>query len=451
MRKKHVDELAKNITFLEDVAKIKLETGMVEKNVVQYMYWNYDRPKVLKVLEFLQPDMLVDEYSKDVLKAMKDALLSGGTIDDVIVNLIRGGKNYHTDLAQSLDQSVIVNVEAQINYLLDTQAKLHAIYETQRVILGEKNLNDMIMSLIERSQQLSQKFHDNEHLANTFFDENESLSTGLQNLDDITGGIGMGHLWLVSGYTSVGKTMFLVTLLHNIISQGKFGLFFSLEMTDRDIFGRLVAKDSGVNIRKARQDMKSPDAKKVRESIARVKDMPFKIYQDKRGLDDILLAIQKESQTQKIDCIFLDYAQLISTHLTKEYENMTRVAQRLQDFCKTMNIPIVLLSQISNENARTPDDKMIGAKGGGSLPASADVAIEIYSEMTADDIASRNIAGDPYQVTCRIKKNRHGRTGKVTMDAYAWKSCFVENSQAGLENLSPIPVRPALKFYENLT
>jgi replicative DNA helicase len=424
MRKEHIKILSEGLAFADTIGKIKTKIQPIEDTLIAYMFWNLTKKKVTDVVQFLPVSALTSEFAVSVFTAMYKALSEN---TDPSVYLVKKDVQALSKLQNIHYNRNFINIDDQINHILETKKVIDATYLMQRVIQNEIPLSEMTNTVMGWKSSSVEKT--NEELASEFFNKVESISTGYPSLDEITGGIGRGHLWMISGYTSVGKTMFLVSILHNLISNGNNCVFFSLEMTNKDIFGRIVAKDSGVNIRNVIKDPNHRDAEKVRESIARVKYMPFKIFQNKRGLDDITLEISKlQSSEGNIDCVFIDYAQLISTPLrTSEYDSMTRVAQKLQDFCKTTNIPIIILSQISNESAKSPDDKMISAKGGGSLPASADVAMEIFSDMTADEISQCNAENKPYQATVRIKKNRHGRTGKVKMDSFAYRSCFEES------------------------
>lgn len=70
--------------------------------------------------------------------------------------------------------------------------------------------------------------------------ECESVATGFQHLDHLTGGLRIGQLCTVAARPGVGKTAFAVSLLRNIgVVQKVPTAYFSLELSELEIIKRL--------------------------------------------------------------------------------------------------------------------------------------------------------------------------------------------------------------------
>lgn len=69
----------------------------------------------------------------------------------------------------------------------------------------------------------------------------ESLKIGFPTLDYVTGGLMPGQLLILTGRPASGKSFLAVNICSNVILQKHRVLFYSLEMTKYEIFGRLLS------------------------------------------------------------------------------------------------------------------------------------------------------------------------------------------------------------------
>lgn len=239
-------------------------------------------------------------------------------------------------------------------------------------------------------------------------------SMGFPKLDDLADGLRSEHLWVVGGYTSAGKTFWALNVTANLLSQGIPVAFYSLEMSKVDVFGRIVGILSGINSRKiVKGGLNSQEEAIVGKAKETVRKSGLRVHSEKSNLQEIIMSMNMEMLTGKAKVFVIDYAQLVTTSDQSEYDTMRRLATELQAFCRKKKVPVILLSQVSNENAKNPENNIIGFKGSGALGASADVAIEIVPNM---DIQERNeaiAANRPVSVKLCVKKNRHGRIRNI--------------------------------------
>lgn len=241
------------------------------------------------------------------------------------------------------------------------------------------------------------------------------LSTGFSKLDEVIDGLRPGHLWVLGGYTNLGKTYASLNIMSNLIKKGHRTVFYSLEMSRVDILARvlgILCKDNGNGIAKGLGDKAKVDA-----ALALVEKSNTSIHSTKSELSQILMSMYEETLKDKPSVFVLDFLQLVTVKGTKsEYEGTTKAILELQKAAQQFGVPIIVLSQVSNESAKQGDQQVMGFKGSGAIAAAADLAIELVSgEENVIELRRKMNEGLPVIIKWHIKKNRHGRVGSMEM------------------------------------
>lgn len=252
------------------------------------------------------------------------------------------------------------------------------------------------------------------------------LETGFPKLDEVIDGLRPGHLWVIGGYTNLGKTYASLNILVHLIHQGYRGVFYSLEMSRVDILGRILGimtEQNGSSIAKG-----FGDQEKVAKNLALVEKTKLSIYSTKSEMNQILLSMYEESLKDKPAVFIIDFLQLITLKNSRsEYETITQVILELQNTAKRLNTPIIVLSQVSNESAKNGDQTVMGFKGSGAIAAAADLAIELVSgEESVNELRRKMKEDEPVNIKWHVKKNRHGRVGTLDMTFIGKHGIFKE-------------------------
>lgn len=285
----------------------------------------------------------------------------------------------------------------------DTLLKLISGFE------GEKTLAS---DILEEYEEVRKEYGEKRESGQNYI----GLETGYNKFDDLTDGIRKGHLIVCGGYTSTGKTMFALNLTKGLLERNKRVAFYSLEMTTVEIMERLLGIYTGISSRKITKGELSEEEK---QEFQKAKEFFIKndlsVHGSNSTLEEILMSVKIEMMTRKVDCLFIDYGQLIKTNLQSEYESMSKIAVDLQTFAKRNKVPIFLLSQISNESVRNTDSPVIGFKGSGAIAASADLALELRTKQgeTKEDRMLKIKNNEPIEVVLAVRKNRHGKVGEI--------------------------------------
>ena len=83
--------------------------------------------------------------------------------------------------------------------------------------------------------------------------EQNFLYTGFTRLDECLGGLEGGDIIVIGARPAVGKSAFVTQILTNMGIQGKRVLLYNLEMTNKQMYERLVSRQSGIMINRIRQ------------------------------------------------------------------------------------------------------------------------------------------------------------------------------------------------------
>ncbi|MGA2081201.1 MAG: DnaB-like helicase C-terminal domain-containing protein [Holophaga sp.] len=211
-----------------------------------------------------------------------------------------------------------------------------------------------------------------EHIGDVARDTMEGLldrlegrgSTGLKvsfsRLDNITQGFQPGNLIILAARPGIGKTALALNwVLHAADKSKAHVAFFSLEMSNEEVFTRLLAAKSGV-------DMKAVAAGAfdviVQKKLLEARDalLNMHIYvNDQAGITvrEITAMVDRHlsHSNQKLDMVVVDYLQLLSSpegsRAAKQSEavRIGEISRGFKLLAKDHGIPVLVLSQLNRE------------------------------------------------------------------------------------------------------
>lgn len=233
-------------------------------------------------------------------------------------------------------------------------------------------------------------------------DRGYGLKPGYDFLTKAIRGIRPRRLWIIGGYTSVGKSQFAVELCKRVMlaNPGVVCAIFSLEMEAMTYAVRMLASYADVHPQNILlQEFTPEEADSVDEATDWLNSQNFYVWDSLYSLSSIFHAART---IKNLNILVIDYVQNLD-HKGSIYELTSTHAPRLLAAAKSMNCTIIGLSQIPDE-AADQERRAIRFKGGGEWAANADLGI--WLDRSKDD---------PRLITANIRKNRHGPTGKKTL------------------------------------
>ncbi|XXM93756.1 DnaB-like helicase C-terminal domain-containing protein [Candidatus Hodgkinia cicadicola] len=268
------------------------------------------------------------------------------------------------------------------------------------------------------------------------------LSTGIASVDEFVGGLRGSELIVVAGRPGVGKTSLAINIAYNVscafgkhvanpkYKTGGVVLFFSLEMSLDQLVFRVLSDEVGVASNKIKAgDLTELEYSRVMECRARIGGIPF--YIDDRGELGVLALIEQANKLKLevgLDLIVVDYLQLVgAADVTKTFGNrvveMAEVSGKLKALSKALNLPVLVLSQMSRqvELRESKEPKLCDLRESGAIEQNADVVLFICKPETASDTANVVVA-----------KHRNGPTGSFKLKFVSGLTKFESASQLEL-------------------
>jgi replicative DNA helicase len=213
------------------------------------------------------------------------------------------------------------------------------------------------------------------------------LATGYGELDEKTSGLQQGDLVIIAARPSMGKTAFAINIAQNCGKMGKRVGVFSLEMSQDQLFLRLLTAEARVDAHAMRTGRLTRDQwRRVTETISDMSKLPISI-DDTAGLGILEMRAKSRrlKQEQGLDLIIVDYLQLMRSRGRFENRNqeITEISRSLKELAKELHVPVIAISQLS----RAPEQRGQGGKPqlsdlreSGAIEQDADVVMFIYRE-----------------------------------------------------------------------
>ncbi len=236
------------------------------------------------------------------------------------------------------------------------------------------------------------------------------IPTSIDIIDECTGGLENGQLYVMAARPSVGKTSLMLSIVKNICTHFP-SVIFSLEMTAEQIGLRLLSQASGIsyyNLKNGNIDAEA--ARAYMNSASKISE--YKLHIDPTSnlsvyeLRSKLSKLKRENGTR---VVFIDYLGLMNTPKlgTRDLE-IGYITKNLKSIAKEENMPIVLLCQLNRGVEDRADKRPIlrDLRESGNIEQDADVVIFIHRDRLWQGEAR---TGKEPEII--IGKNRNGKIG----------------------------------------
>ena len=244
--------------------------------------------------------------------------------------------------------------------------------------------------------------------------KNNRFITGIHEIDKKIRGVGGGEVLTILARAGSFKTALLQNLLKTYVSTSSWGaILFSLEMPVASITERyfqILDGASGFEVERMFQGGLPPDVldasrNQFKTDLKRLFIVPTKI-----GLPQIGEYVKLiETQTGiKIGLVGIDYLGLLDMEGDNEYAQVSAVARGVKGTAKSLNLPIVMLSQVSRKGGDGEVEISLDmGRGSGAIEEGADFVLGLWQQTAA----TCNMGGPEFDLICRILKNRKGPRG----------------------------------------
>ena len=257
------------------------------------------------------------------------------------------------------------------------------------------------------------------------------LSTGLTDLDRAISGLNKSDLILLAARPGMGKTSFALNmLLHAGKFSGKTVVFFSLEMSGKEIAQRFICAQAMVNMSNFRTGRISPEEwANINEAIGELSRLDI-LIDDTPGttVTEIRAKARRMLHNKERAVIILDYLQLVNPPAGKNYNGnraveVSEMSRGLKIMAKELGVPVIMLSQLNRslEGRTGKRPQMSDLRESGSIEQDADIVM--FLDRSADEAeASRDDRPDEGVTRIVVAKNRSGpiHAGRTAAGAFRY-------------------------------
>lgn len=265
-----------------------------------------------------------------------------------------------------------------------------------------------------------------------------AINSAYPTIDSYTQGWAPTHLITVGARTGIGKSVFAINNAIAAMQQGKSVLFFSLEMTEREVISRMVSSMAMIPIQKIEKAEALTDDEKQREEEALnfIANSKLNIETEPHVTIEFLKRVSiKQAQSEEgLDFIIIDYLQLIeNSGKQNRQEAVSEVSRSVKILAKTLNVPVMVLVQVNRERREEEGDqppKLYDIRESGAIAQDSNVVILIHRNMEED---AETI--DPKALFI-IAKNRQGESNKfLSVRTRLECSLFIDDGERGLKHI----------------
>jgi replicative DNA helicase len=244
------------------------------------------------------------------------------------------------------------------------------------------------------------------------------VSTGFNDLDDMTSGLQPADLVVIAGRPSMGKTSFAMNIAENVAIKSKMPVaVFSMEMPGEALTMRMISSLGRIDQHRVRTGrLEDQEWPRLTSAVSLLAEAP--IY-----IDDMAALTPTEVRARArrlvreaggLGLIVIDYLQLMQAPSEGETRatEISIISRSLKALAKELSVPVIALSQLNRNLEQRPNKRpvMSDLRESGSIEQDADIVIFIYrDEVYNEDSPDKGIA------EIIIGKQRNGPIGTVRL------------------------------------
>ena len=261
------------------------------------------------------------------------------------------------------------------------------------------------------------------------------IETGFRDLDQKTGGSAAGDLVVIAARPGMGKTALVSCVARNVAKRGTVA-WFSLEMPHEQLTARMLASESGADLRHIRSGKITESEGQAIMAAASILDPLPIVFDDSSGISasDIRsrarrIACKAERAGKPLVAAVVDYIQLVKGEVDGNREvQVAHISRSLKWMARELKVPVFALSQLNRAvETRGGKDKrpvMADLRESGAIEQDADAIWFIYR---AGYYAEQGSGSDDGEAEIIISKHRNGSTGIVRLKWFGASCTFADS------------------------
>lgn len=391
------------------------------------------------VADMLRPEMFYVDSHQRVYKAIQSLSNKSQPVDiQTVVEELRrseeldlvGGPYYVTKLTEKVVSSAHIQHHSRII--------VEKFFAREQIRIGGEMISNAYEDSVDPFENLEQAQKDLHELSTTInhgeadrldtvivdvFRNIESLrhresfligvTSGYRSIDKLTFGWRNSDLNIVAARPSVGKTAFTLSLAIHAAMNGNPAVFFSLEMSKRQLVERVLASQAKMYLSTIKGARLSDEQMQHLYSCGVQPLAGVPLYIDDTAsmtVGQFKAKLRREVKRNNVKIAFVDYLQLLKSSLgknTNRQQQIGEISRELKITAKELDMPIIALSQLSREVEKrsNPIPQLSDLREAGDIEQDADMVAFLYGHTEKEIQSDMNLAGD---IFLKVAKHRNG-------------------------------------------
>ncbi len=400
-------------------------------------------PSILPVvIELVKAEYFYNEQHKAIFAIIVRMFSSGSPVDIVTVlneaeklhifETAAEGRRYLSEIGETLPSTS--NIESYCKIVADKYFIRSLGYAARSILeniqsgehdaqllldSAEQKIYDIrqgrdVRGLVPISEAIAEAYDRLGKISGPDKDKYVGARTGFTLLDSITSGLNKSDLIILAARPGMGKTSFAMNIATNVARHSeKDVVTFNLEMSKEQLATRILSTEALVDSNSLRNGrISGDDWVKLATSAGYLSTLP--LYIDDTASMTVQQMKAKLRRVKNLGLVIIDYLQLMGS--TSRSDNrvlvISEITRELKVMAKELNVPVILLSQLSRAvEGRTDKRPLLSdLRESGSIEQDADIVLFLYRDAYYNkESQNQNIS------ECIIAKNRHGETGSVNL------------------------------------
>jgi len=399
------------------------------------------------IQELFHEELFYDEKNQLIAKAILSLNNASKNIDLINVSnelesTLRINPISFYDLSLLTNDAVLNRFDEKILILSEFYIKRKMMYKLAELLEKTQESTSDVFELLADNEKNTNEIFNKISISKTFtaldcaiemdqhLDKIDKLmdgeligcDTGFIELNKLTSGWQNSDLIILAARPGMGKTSLMLKFVNSVLNQNKSVLVFSLEMSKLQLYARMCSQITSIPLYKFLKEKMNPYEKELYKNETYKLSNSQLFIEDKSGIsmNFIKVKARKLKRDKDISMIVIDYIGLIDKGNNNKSTNdqVAEISGALKGLAKELNIPIILLSQLSREVEKLNDKRpmLSHLRDSGAIEQDADMVMFIYRPEyygIMDDGAGNSTIGKAELI---VAKHRNGALSDIIVN-----------------------------------
>lgn len=414
-------------------------SSIAEKNIIGYLFM--DSSRMEESINKLHSDMFSTPIYADIYEEYENGFNENREVNPVTIQSYLVGMDKYTEeiINQTIMSCVDVDLGSSYKSCVEIVTNDYKVREygkritvpipkDSNVIEATRQMISELEGIIGENQEEVRsvaeiaKIHKDDYFKQGV--EKKRIYFGFKELDKMVGGVEGGDIIILAARPAVGKSAIALQIIeYNAIKGKKIG-YFNLEMQEKQVYERMIAKASKIEmarIRNATRFLQDEEQKynEGNEKLSKLENV-F-VRSGSATVSDIRLAVKNGHY----DLVVIDYLQLLKPNKSRganRYAEVGDISRGVKSIAMDFDVPIIALSQLNraSEARENAEPNMSELRESGDIEQDASVIIMLWNS-DKDDNTKKKI---------KASKARQGKLGTEELTFNGSTMSFVSSTES---------------------